>query len=241
MQEGAILKSAARFTQEPPAPPVPTLANGDRMKQSEFHRRYEAYPEDVKFELIGGIVYMTSPLRRTHGLYHPEFSGLLWLYSSATPGVEVLDNATTILGEESEPQPDLELRVLAEYGGRSRETEDDYVAGPPELMAEIAHSTRALDMHQKRDDYQQAGVLEYVVLCVEEQELYWWHFPSGRMIKPNRQGISRSRVFPGLWIDGQALLARETQRLVEVVQWGLASREHAAFVKRLSLAHRKRR
>jgi Uma2 family endonuclease len=233
------MSSASRFTREPPVPPVPLLMNGDRMKQPEFHRRYEAYPEDVKFELVGGIVYMASPLRRAHGLYHPFFSAVLWLYHTATPGVEVLDNATTILGEESEPQPDLELRILSQYGGQSRETEDDYVEGPPELMAEIAYSTRAIDLHHKRDDYQRTGVLEYVVLCVEEQELYWWHFPSGRMIKPNRQGISRSRVFPGLWIDGRALLARDTKRLIAAVEQGLASRAHAAFVKRLEAARRK--
>jgi Uma2 family endonuclease len=235
------MRSASRFTPEPPVRPVPPLMNGDRMKQPEFHRRYAEYPEDVKFELIGGTVYMTSPLRRAHGLYHPVLSGVLWLYYSATPGVEVLDNATTILGEESEPQPDLELRILSQYGGQSRETDDDYVEGPPELMAEIAYTTRAIDMHQKRDDYQHAGVLEYIVLCVEEQELYWWHFPSGRMIKASRQGISRSRVFPGLWIDGRALLARDTKRLVEVVEQGLASRAHAAFVKRLQAAHCKGR
>jgi Uma2 family endonuclease len=211
------------------------------MKQPEFHRRYEQCPEDVKFELVGGIVYMTSPLRRAHGLYHPVLSGAFLLYQAATPGVELLDNATTILGEESEPQPDLELRILSQYGGQSRETQKDYVEGPPELIAEIAHSTRAIDMHQKRDDYEQAGVLEYVVLCLEEQQLYWWHFPSGRMIKPNRQDIFRSRVFPGLWIDSQALLARDTKRLIKVVEQGLSSRAHTVFVKRLQTARRKGR
>src|SRR6266851_2145931 len=183
----AIMSSAARFTRERKARSLPPLKHGERMKQPEFHRRYEAYPEDVKFELIGGTVYMTSPLRRAHGSYHPELVGVFWLYKSATPGIEVLDNATTILGEESEPQPDLELRILSEFGGQSRETEKDYVEGPPELMLEVSDSTRTIDMRQKRDDYRRANVLEYVVLCVEEQELYWWHFPSASMIKPNRQ------------------------------------------------------
>ena len=82
-------------------------------------------------------------------------------------------------------------------------------------MVEVSDSTKTIDMRQKRDDYRRANVLEYLVLCVKEQELYWWHFPSGRMIKPNRQGISRSRVFPGLWIDGRALLARDTKRPVK--------------------------
>jgi Uma2 family endonuclease len=217
------------------------LYNGDRMTQAEFHRRYEAYPEDVKFELIGGIVYMAAPLRRPHGTYHPELSAVLWLYTGGTPGVEVADNATTILGEESEPQPDLLLRLLTEFGGQSDVNDDEYLVGPPELVAEIAHSSRALDLHQKKDDYRQAGVLEYLVFCVEEKELHWFHFKSGRQITPDAQGIFRSRVFPGLWIDGAALAARHSARLMEVIQQGLASREHAAFVKRLQAARRKRR
>ena len=88
---------------------VPLLANGDRMKQPEFHRRYEQYPDDTKFELIGGIVYMASPARWLHGLYWNDLNTLLGLYSYDTPGVEAGTDATAILGEESEPQPDLAL------------------------------------------------------------------------------------------------------------------------------------
>jgi Uma2 family endonuclease len=217
---------------------VPLLMNGDRLTQREFHRRYQAYPEDVKFELIGGIVYMSSPLRRRHSLYDGEMGYLLETYSRATPGVEVLHNATTILGEESEPQPDLGQRILAEFGGQSRETEDDYVAGPPELLVEIAASSRAIDLHAKREDYRNAGVYEYIVVSIEQPELHWFDFQGGEMIRPNREGVSKSRVFPGLWIHVEALLAREGQRVLAVLQQGLASRPHAAFVKRLQSRRR---
>jgi Uma2 family endonuclease len=222
------------------SPPVPPLVHGQRLKQPEFHRRYEAYPEDVKFELIGGVVYMASPLRRPHGNCSFVLGTALGVYNSATPGTEGLDNTTTLLGGEKEPQPDVALRILPAFGGRSRDTEEEYVAGPPELVAEIAHSSRDVDLNQKRDDYRQAGVVEYLVLCVAEQELHWFHFPSGKPLRPNRQGVWRSRVFPGLWLDGRALLARDLARLLEVVQQGLASRSHAAFVKRLQAAHQRR-
>jgi hypothetical protein len=33
--------------------------------------------------------------------------------------VEALDNATTVLAEDREPQPDLALRIQSEYGGQS--------------------------------------------------------------------------------------------------------------------------
>src|SRR5262249_51095845 len=216
------------------------LENGDRMTQPEFHRRYEQYPEDIKFELVGGTVYMTSPLRRRHGRYHPELSGVFWLYKNATPGVEVLDNTTMILGEESEPQPDLALRILSEYGGRSRTNKKGYIGGAAELMAEKAHSKRSNAVHQKRSDHQRAGVLEYVVVCLEEYEIHWFDFRAGGELKADAAGIFRSQAFPGLWLDGQALLAGNSRRLIEVVQQGLSSPEHAAFVKRLAATRRRR-
>jgi Uma2 family endonuclease len=231
------MSSAPRYTR---SPAIPLLVPGQRLTQAEFHRRYAVYPDDVKFELIGGTVYMASPLRRRHGRSQPILSGVLWLYTSATPGIELLDNTTTILSGTSEPQPDLELGILSEYGGQSQETEDDYVAGPPELMAEIALSSRDIDLGAKRVDYERAGVIEYLVVCLAEAELHWFHFPSGKPIKPDRQGIHRSRVFPGLWIDRPALLAGASKQLTKVLRMGLASPGHARFVKRLQAAHRKR-
>lgn len=217
---------------------LPPLVNGENMKQVEFHRRYEAYPDDIKIELIGGVVYMPSPLRWPHGNYHVILGTAFALYAGDTSGVEAGDNATAILGEESEPQPDLAMRLLPEYGGQSRLNEDQYVEGAPELLAEIAHSTRAIALHQKRRDYEKAGVIEYMVLCIEERELRWFHFPSGEMLTPNRRGVCRSRVFPGLWLDMPALLERDTKSLAAVVRRGLASREHAAFVRRLRTSRR---
>jgi Uma2 family endonuclease len=225
-------------TQRPAA--VPLLHNGDHLTQPEFHRRYEAYPGKEKFELIGGIVYMSSPLRMPHSDYDDEVGFALGLYRRATPGVQVLHNASVILSLTSEPQPDLALRIVPEFGGQSGDTPDQYIAGPPELLIEIAYSTWAIDMHQKKLDYQRAGVLEYVVVCIEDQELHWFNFKTGRPIRPDAQGIYRSRVFPGLWIDGPALLARKSARIARIVRQGLKSPEHAAFVKRLQAAFRRR-
>jgi Uma2 family endonuclease len=227
------MRSANRVTK--PSDGAPLLVNGDRMKQPEFHRRYEACPEDVKFELVGGIVYMASPLRVTHSSFDGEIGLLLEHYRLATPGVQVLHNATTILSEDSEPQPDLGLRILPEFGGQSR-TIDDYVDGAPELLVEISHSTRGIDMNQKHHDYRQTGVLEYLVLCVEERELHWFDFRSGRPIRADRKGVAKSRVFPGLWVHVEALLAQDGPRLIDTVRQGLAGRAHAAFVKRLQKA-----
>lgn len=235
------MSSAARYTHPPRQSVVPPLIPGQRLTQAEFHRRYEQYPEDVKFELIGGIVHMASPLRWRHGSYDLELGTVLVRYKSETSGVEAGSNATTVLGDASEPQPDLALRLLYEYGGRSFINVAEYVEGPPEWLAEIAYSSKDIDLGEKRTDYQQAGVIEYLVVCIAEQELHWFHFPSGKPIKPDRQGVYRARVFPGLWINGPALLARNSKQLAKVLRQGLASPGHARFVKRLQAAHRKHR
>jgi len=234
------MSSAARRTLQQQTRPVPPLYIGDRLTQAEFHRRYEAYDGDEKWELIGGIAYMASPQRVHHSKYEPKLSTILCLYEEVTPGVEVLSNATSILSEESEPQPDLALRIVPDFGGQSK-TKKGYVVGAPELVAEIAHSTVAIDMGDKKDDYEQAGVQEYMVLCVEEKELFWFDFASRGQIAADPRGISRSRVFPGLWIDGSALIAGRLSRLLKALNQGLASPEHAAFVKRLEAAHQKRK
>lgn len=219
-------------TPGPARQPLP-LDNGDRLSQAEFHRRYRAYADDVKCELIEGTVFMASPTRVPHGAYHVELTLVLGLYKASTPGIEAADNVTVILGEESEPQPDLLLRLDKACGGQSEVNAEEYLVGAPELVVEVAHSSAAIDLHGKRRDYRRAGVLEYVVFAVAEGRLHWFHHPSKRPIKPDRRGVYKSRVFPGLWIEEAALRNRETARLVATLQQGLASPEHAAFVEDL--------
>jgi hypothetical protein len=220
---------------------LPPLVNGDRLRQEEFHRRYEAMPKDFRAELIGGIVFVSSPVRwEPHGGYTLDLATILGTYRMATPGVDAADNATAILGDDKEPQPDLAMRILREFGGQTRVNTKGYLIGAPELAIEVAHSTVAIDMHLKKADYRQAGVREYLVICALEQELHWFNFDSRRQLKPDSHGIYRSQVFPGLWIDGPALLTRNGKRLLEVVQQGLASPEHVAFLERLEAQRRSR-
>jgi Uma2 family endonuclease len=212
------------------------LNNGDRMTQKEFHRIYSQMPENFKAELIGGIVYVASPLKRRHGTNHLPLGTLFFAYEGHTTGVESGDNTTIILGEEGEPQPDLYLRILPEFGGQSQTDEDDYVVGAPELFAEIAASSRSIDLHGKRDDYARYGGLEYLVLCLREKQLHWFDLRANKELQPDADGVFRIRTFPGLWIHGEALLAKNYQRLMAVLNEGLASPEHAEFVKKLAAA-----
>jgi Uma2 family endonuclease len=210
------------------------LQTGDYMNAAEFMGVYEQMPVEFEAELIGGIVFVASPLKRRHGTMHPALSTLFFAYCGHTLGVECGDNATVLLGDEGVPQPDLYLRILPEYGGQSRTTSDDYVAGPPELIAEIAHSSRSIDLHAKRHDYARYGVLEYLVACLRERQLRWFDLRAGQELQPDTDGVLRVRTFPGLSIHIDALFRQDYATLMATLQQGLATQEHTALVNLLA-------
>src|SRR5262249_52380004 len=148
-----------------------------------------------------------SPLRISHAESDNNLATVLGIYKSETPGVQALQNSTVILGEEDEPQPDESLRIRPEYGGQSKNKPDDYGEGPPELHAEIAASGKSLDLHGKRERYAATGVKEYLVLNLEDRKLHWFDLTTNTELQPDADGIYRIRNFPGLWIDGAALIA----------------------------------
>ena len=151
--------------------------------------------------------------------------------------MKLLVNTSTVLGRKSELQPDGLLRVLPECGGQTL-SDPRFVLGVPELLVEVAHSSRYTDLGPKFDDYEQAGVLEYVVRSIEPDEVCWFVLRHGRFTEhsPGPDGIYRSVVFPGLWLDAAALLSDDIWRLRAVVDLGCATPEHSEFVARLAAA-----
>jgi Uma2 family endonuclease len=214
---------------------LPPLENGDRLDQNTFHERYEAMPPEVRAELIEGIVYMTAPQKKPHG--RSQVALVVWLgeYETATAGIELLVNPTTILGPKGEPEPDACLLILPEHGGQTWE-DDDYIHGAPELVAEVSWATESIDLHGKKRDYEKAGVREYLVAALRQEQVFWFVRRRGkfRELAPGADGVVRSEVFPGLWLDPAALLGRDRKRLLTVLRKGLASTEHAAFVRKLA-------
>lgn len=217
-----------------PTPKIPPLENGDRLDQKTFHERYAAMPETFRAELVEGMVIVSSPMKRPHGRTHLTFNTLLGAYIAATPGTEGMDNATAILGEWSEPQPDSSLYILPEHGGQCRFI-DEYLTGAPEWLGEIAFSSEAIDLHGKYRDYEAAGVLEYVVILLREPAVRWFVARDKRFepLAADEAGVFRSVVFPGLWLDSAALLRNDAAAVLVTLQQGLQSAAHADFVSRL--------
>jgi hypothetical protein len=211
------------------------LVEGQRLDQVTFHERYEAMPAGTRAELINGVVHMPSPVGHQHA--RAQVPTLVWLsyYQENTPGVDVLDNASTVLSPKGEPQPDAQLRILPECGGRTQ-TDRRFIRGVPELIVEVSHATRYTDLGPKFDDYERAGVLEYIVRALEPDEVHWFVLRDGHLVdlSPGPDGIFRSKTFPGLWLDPHALITGDTRRLRVVLDQGMATTEHSAFVAKLA-------
>jgi Uma2 family endonuclease len=215
---------------------IPPLENGDRLTREEFEPRYDAMPGLKKAELIEGEVYMPSPVRQARHS-HPHTRLVTWPgnYETATPGVEAGDNGSIRLDLANEPQPDAYLIIRPDRGGQVRISEDDYIEGAPELVAEVASSSASYDLSKMLDAYGRNGVREYIVWRVLDRQVDWYVNRGGHFeqVPPPPDGILRSEAFPGLWLDAAALVRRDGAAVQVALRQGLDSPEHAGFVARL--------
>ncbi|MEH2061939.1 MAG: Uma2 family endonuclease [Nostoc sp.] len=211
---------------------IPPLESGDRLTRHEFERRYTAMP-NKKAELIEGVVYVASPLRfRSHGLPHGNL--IIWLgnYKVSTPSVELGDNATVRLDLDNEPQPDVLLLIEKPARGQAQISEDDYIEGAPELVAEVAASSASIDLYDKKRAYRRNGVQEYIVWQTLENKLDWFCLQNGEYLPlvADVDGVIKSRIFPGLWLAVTSLITRDMTTVLAVLQQGLNSKEHTEFI-----------
>ena len=79
------------------------------------------------------------------------------------------------------------------------------------------------------------GVQEYLIWQVYEQKIDWFRLIEGEYVSlsADESGIIRSEVFPGLWLSVPALIAGNLGEVQSVLQMGLATPEHQAFVEQL--------
>jgi len=214
------------MVETPNTPILPPLENGDRLNRYEFERRYSQTPLK-KAELIEGVVYITTTVRfRSHAVPHANLSGWLSHYKIATPHLELGNNPTVRLDGDNTPQPDIVLLIAENANGQARISEDDYIEGAPELVAEIAASSVSIDLHAKKQAYRRNGVKEYIVWQVYDQKIDWFYLQEGEYIAlpPDDNNIIRSRTFGGLWLAPGDLLAGNMTQVLAVLQQGLNSR-----------------
>src|SRR5438445_766771 len=82
------------------------------------------------------------------------------------------------------------------------------------LVAEIAASTASYDLHTKLKVYRRNGVREYLVWRTLDGAVDWFVLRQGQFVAlvPDA-GLLKSEVFPGLWLDADALVRGDMARV----------------------------
>lgn len=183
------------------------LENGDVMSRSEFHRLYSECEGLERVELIEGVVYMPSPIR-FQGHAEEQLLILDWLsaYASKHTDVRCSPPGSVLLDDQNEPEPDAMLFRMT-----PDRLHDGYVNGAPELVVEIAASSKSRDLHQKKRAYERNGVLEYIVWRTDDGAVDWFELRDGKYAEraPDANGVLASREFPGLRLAVNAMLVKD--------------------------------
>jgi Uma2 family endonuclease len=205
--------------------------NGDRMDQTTFHKLYRKADERVRAELIEGVVYLKMPTRLTRGMIQTNL--LFWAktYTSQIPTLEARSEVTTKMNAVNEPEPDLFIFVRPECGGQVSVDDEDFIVGAPELIIEIANSTMAVDLGDKKRGYEASGVLEYCVVLGLKKVAKWYVRDNGEFVeKTLSRGVLQSQTFPGLWLDTQALFKGDVPQLMGTLKQGMKSLRFKTFL-----------
>jgi hypothetical protein len=73
-------------------------------------------------------------------------------------------------------------------------------------------------------------------VCLYPERLNWFDLRKGKVISAGNDGIFRSRIFPGLWIDNKALLDGDYAQLMDTIEAGMQTAEYKSFSANLAQA-----
>jgi Uma2 family endonuclease len=153
---------------------------------SEYERMIAAgiFNQDDRIELLEGVIVEMSP----KGMKHATSTDRAARHFIRLLGEHVIvRNQNPIqLDNYSEPEPDLVLAALEEfeYSNRHPQPEDIY------LVLEVADTTLAYDRHRKGLSYAKAGIVQYLILNVNEMEIEDYR-------EPDVDGYRRKQTYQG--------------------------------------------
>jgi Uma2 family endonuclease len=222
---------------------APPLENGDQLTRDDFERRSAAMPQLQTAELIDGVVYI-PPQRESHRHAAQRADAIAWLgtYAAFTPGTQAGAHAAVRLDEMNETQPVAALIMNPSHGGQIRIDSDDYLNGGPELVAEVVTDSASIDLNKRLRVYGRNDLREYIVWRVQDHVIDWLVQRHGdfERLQTDSAGVYRSQVFAGLWLDAAAMTRGDMAAVLQKLQEGIQSPEHAAFVMKLREEHSKR-
>jgi len=143
-----------------------------------------------RIELIEGEMFDMAPIGSGHSAITSRLHELFVL--AAPHSATVVSGGAVVLGEFSEPQPDLMLlqRRADFYSGAHP------VASDVLLLIEVSDSSLAYDQGVKRDLYARYGVCEYWVVDVEGRRIYTYREPGEKGYARVLEFVAGDRAAP---------------------------------------------
>ena len=166
-------------------------------------------PDDARYELIDGELYMAAAPTRRHQIMVLDFGSTFSdLVVGNHMGIVMIAPLDVVLSDEVVVQPDIlfvsadRLDIMTERG----------CFGPPDLVVEIlSPSTQEQDRETKREVYARFGVKEYWLADMDGRTVNAMELVGGEFITCavlDESGEINSPLLPGLSISGNRIFAR---------------------------------
>jgi len=157
--------------------------------------------EDTLAEWVNGEVVMTSPASDRHQEIVLFLGQIIGLYVEQQGSGRILISPFQMKLERSGREPDL-LFVAREHLDRLKET---YLDGPADLVVEIVSpESLGRDRGEKFYEYEQAGIPEYWLIDPQREQAEFYQLDERgryRLIWPDAEGVYRSKVLEGFWLQ----------------------------------------
>lgn len=155
------------------APPKPPTRR--RFTVDEYYRMTETgvLPEDENVELLDGQIYLMSPIGSQHAACVRRLDRLFQARIQTQALVSVQNPLR--LSDTSEPEPDLALLAPRDdnYAARHPGPDDAF------LIVEVVDRSLDFDLETKRPLYARAGLPEYWVVALEDEQVHVFRTPEG--------------------------------------------------------------
>ena len=177
-----------------------------RISVDAYHRMGETgvLAPEARVELIDGEIFDRAPIGKSHASIVDRLNRMLVLAAGERAIVRV--QGPVLMGEHSEPEPDLTLlRPRADYYREIAPGAADVL-----LIVEVSDSTQRYDRRVKVPLYARHGVPEVWVIDLENRLVHFHRQPSGDtyadMSASERPGVTPVAALPGVAINLAGLL-----------------------------------
>lgn len=199
---------------------APAVENPGRMTFEEF----VTWTANVRAEWVDGEVILMSPSTDSHQDLCNFLASLLriWLETHRQGRVWADNYLMRLPNRRVGRVPDI-LCVTTQNENRARPT---YLDGAADLVVEIvSYDSELRDKVEKIAEYEEAGVREYWLIDQEHDAVTFYQLGANGQYAPaviGADGIYRSIVFAGLWIDVAWLWQRPLPQVLDVLKdWKL--------------------